>query len=165
MYTYCLFCETGRCDHVAKSIMRKISCRALYPKQVQHTWSKGKMVDIIHDLLPGYVFWETDNLSRIQDIKKEEGFIGFLPNDNGIKPLSAKDTELVTSFLQYGRVIPILNVEFDVNDRIVIVDGMFKGMEGYISDVNRSNKRINFAVTLMDGKRILSLSYREVQKK
>ena len=121
--------------------------------------------EFIDPLLPGYVFWETDNLSRIQDIKKEEGFIGFLPNDNGIKPLSAKDTELVTSFLQYGRVIPILNVEFDVNDRIVIVDGMFKGMEGYISDVNRSNKRINFAVTLMDGKRILSLSYQELKRK
>jgi transcription antitermination factor NusG len=120
--------------------------------------------EFIDPLLPGYIFWETDNLSRIQDIKDEEGFIDFLPNDNGIKPLSAKDTELVTSFLKYGSVIPILNVQFDVNDRIVIVDGLFKGMEGFISDVNRSNKRINFEVTLMNGKRILSLSYQELQK-
>ena len=37
-------------------------------------------------------------------------------------------------------------------------------MEGFISDVNRSNKRINFAVTLMDRKRILSLSDQEIQK-
>ena len=115
--------------------------------------------------LPGYIFWETDNISRIQDIKDEEGFIDFLPNDNEIKPLSAIDTELVTSFLKYGSVIPIVNVQFDVNDRIVIIDGIFKGMEGFISDVNRSNKCINFAVTLMNGKRILSLSYQEIQKK
>ena len=121
--------------------------------------------EFIDPLLPGYVFWETNNLSRIQDIKDEEGFIDFLPNDNGIKPLSARDTELVTSFLKYGSVIPVVNVQFDVNDRIVIVDGPFKGMEGVISDVNRSNKRINFAVTLMNGKRILSLSYQEIQKK
>ncbi len=116
-------------------------------------------------MIPGYIFWETDNLSRSQDIKDEEGFIGFLPNDKDIKPLSARDTELVTLFLKYGSVIPILNVRFDVNDRIVIVDGLFKGMEGFISDVNRSNKCINFEVTLMDGKRILSLSYQELQKK
>jgi len=116
-------------------------------------------------LFPGYVFWETDNLSRIQDIRNEEGFIRFLPNNNGIKPLSAEDIELITTFLKYGSVIPIVNVQFDVNDRIVIVDGLFKGMEGFISDVNRSNKRINFEVTLMDGKRILSLSYQELQKK
>ena len=121
--------------------------------------------EYIDPLIPGYVFWETDNLSRIQDIKDEEGFIGFLPNDKEIKPLSARDTELLTSFLKYGSVIPILNVRFDVNDRIVIVDGLFKGMEEFISDVNRSNKRINFEVTLMDGKRILSLSYQELQKK
>ena len=121
--------------------------------------------EFIDPLLPGYVFWETNNLSRIQDIKDEEGFIDFLPNDNGIKPLSARDTELVTSFLKYGSVIPVVNVQFDVNDRIVIVDGPFKGMEGVISDVNRSNKRINFAVTMMNGKRILSLSYQEIQKK
>ena len=121
--------------------------------------------EYIDPLIPGYIFWETDNLSRIQDIKDEEGFIGFLPNDKDIKPLSARDTELVTSFLKYGSVIPILNVRFDVNDKIVIVDGLFKGMEGFISDVNRSNKRINFEVTLMDGKRILSLSYQELQKK
>lgn len=121
--------------------------------------------EFIDPLLPGYVFWETNNLSRIQDIKDEEGFIDFLPNDNGLKPLSARDTELVTSFLKYGSVIPVVNVQFDVNDRIVIVDGPFKGMEGVISDVNRSNKRINFAVTLMNGKRILSLSYQEIQKK
>jgi len=121
--------------------------------------------EFIDPLLPGYVFWETNNLSRIQDIKDEEGFIDFLPNDNGIKPLSARDTELVTSFLKYGSVIPVVNVQFDVNDRIVIVDGPFKGMEGVISDVNRSNKRINFAVTLMNGKRILSLSYQEIKKK
>lgn len=121
--------------------------------------------EFIDPLLPGYIFWETDNISRSQDIKDEEGFIDFLPNDNGIKPLSARDTELVTSFLKYGSVIPILNVRFDVNDRIQIIDGLFKGMEGFISDVNRSNKRINFAVTLMNGKRILSLSYQKLQKK
>ena len=121
--------------------------------------------EYIDPLIPGYIFWETDNLTRVQNIKEEEGFIDFLPNDNGIKPLSARDTELVTSFLKYGSVIPVVNVQFDVNDRIVIVDGPFKGMEGVISDVNRSNKRINFAVTLMNGKRILSLSYQEIQKK
>ena len=82
-----------------------------------------------------------------------------------MKPLAGKETGRVTSFLKYGSVIPVVNVQFEVNDRVVIVDGLFKGMEGFISDVNRSNKRINFAVTLMDGKRILSLSYQEIQKK
>ena len=121
--------------------------------------------EYIDPLLPGYVFWETNNLSRIQDIKNEEGFIDFLPHDNGMKPLFAKDTDLVTSFLKYRSVIPVVNVQFDVSARIVIVDGLFKGMEGVISDVKRSNKRIKFEVMLMDGKRIVSLSYQKIQEK
>lgn len=120
--------------------------------------------EYIDPLIPGYIFWETENISRAQYIKKQEGFIDFLPKDKVIKPLSFKDTEIVKSFLRYGNVIPIVNVQFDVNDRIVIVDGLFKGMEGFISDVNRSNKRVNFEVTLMDGKRIISLSYQKIQK-
>ena len=105
------------------------------------------------------------SLILFQSVRDEEGFIDFLPHDNVMKPLSAKDADLVTSFFKYGSVIPVVNVQFDVNDRSVIVDGLFKGMEGFISDVNRSNKCINFEVTLMDGKRILSLSYHEIQKK
>ena len=100
-----------------------------------------------------------------QSVRDEEGFIDFLPHDNVMKPLSEKDTDLVTSFFKYESVISVVYFQFDVNDRIVIVDGLFKGMEGFISDVNRSNKRINFEVMLMDGKRILSLSYQKIQEK
>ena len=56
MKVYCLFCETIRCGYVARSIERVFGFRAISPKQVQHTWSEGRMVDIEHDLLPGYVF-------------------------------------------------------------------------------------------------------------
>jgi len=165
---YCIWVKTGfenkfvekiqsLFDSVSDEHNGKLHCIG---KQIR--LRSGK--EFVDPLLPGYIFWETDNLSRIQDIRKQEGFIDFLPNENGVKPLSAKDTELVASFLRYGRVIPIINVQFDINDRIVIVDGLFKGMEGFISDVNRSNKRINFEVTLMDGKRIISVSYQELQK-
>ena len=61
MYTYCLFCETAKCGYVAKTAAQVLNCTAIYPKQVQHTRSGGKMVDIVHDLLPGYVFLYLEN--------------------------------------------------------------------------------------------------------
>lgn len=57
--------------------------------------------EYIDPLLPGYVFRETNNLSPDQSVRDEEGFIDFLPHDNVMKPLSAKDTDFVTSFLKY----------------------------------------------------------------
>lgn len=166
---YCIWVRTGLENKFIEKVQSLFD--SVPDEQNGKLYCIGKQIrlrngkEYIDPLIPGYIFWETDNISRIQDIKDEEGFIDFLPNDNGIKPLSARDTELVTSFLKYGSVIPVVNVQFDVNDRIVIVDGLFKGMEGRITDVNRSNKRINFEVMLMDGKRILSLSYQEIQKK
>ena len=166
---YCIWVRTGLENKFVENLQSFFN--SVPDEQNGKLYRIGKQIrlrngkEYIESLIPGCIFWETDNISRIQDIKDEEGFIDFLPNDNGIKPLSAKDTELVTSFLKYGSVIPVVNVQFDVNDRIVIVDGLFKGMEGRITDVNRSNKRINFEVMLMDGKRILSLSYQEIQKK
>jgi len=166
---YCIWVRTGFENKFIEKIQSLFD--SIPEEQNGKLHCLGKQVrlrsgrEYIEPLIPGYIFWKTDNLSRVQDIRDEEGFIDFLPNDNGIKPLSVKDTELVTSFLRYGSVIPIINVQFDVNDRVVIVDGLFKGMEGFVSDVNRSNKRINFEVTLMSGKRILSLWYQELQKK
>lgn len=166
---YCIWVKTGfenkfieRIKAIFESIPGELNGK-FHCIGKQMRLKSGK--EYIEPLIPGYIFWETDNLSRVQVIRQEEVFIDFLPNGKIIKPLSKRDTELVSSFLKYGSVIPIINVQFDVNDRIVIVDGLFKGMEGFISDVNRSNKRINFEVTLMDGKRILSLSYQEIQKK
>ena len=56
MYVYCLFCETVKCRGIAEAITDRFHCRAISPKQIQHTRSKGRQMDIEHDLLPGYVF-------------------------------------------------------------------------------------------------------------
>ena len=41
---------------VARNAEQIFECRAISPKRVQHTWDKGKRIDRMNDLLPGYVF-------------------------------------------------------------------------------------------------------------
>ena len=60
--------------------------------------------------------------------------------------------------------MPVLHVSFDVNDRIRILDGPFIGQEALITAVNRRNKRINFEVELMNGSRLIGLTYEVVGK-
>ena len=55
-------------------------------------------------------------------------------------------------------------MSFDLNDRIVILDGPFKGKEGLVTAVNRRNKRVNFEVNLINGTKLIGLSY-EIMKK
>ena len=102
MYTYCLFCETGKCGYVARAVMQRIPCRTLSPKQVQHTWAKGKMVDIEHDLLPGYVFVYTENERLdVALLRPIQGIIRCLSS----QPLIAAIWASITSSALWGRIL------------------------------------------------------------
>ena len=120
--------------------------------------------EYIDTLFPGYVFWETESLDGFSLVQKGRGFVKILQNNTEPLALTDEDVELIRSFLKYGTIMPIVRVTFDVNDRIQILDGIFKGQEGLIKAVNRRNKRVNFEVELMNGVRVIGLTY-EIAKK
>ncbi|MBR7040539.1 MAG: hypothetical protein IKI24_01715 [Clostridia bacterium] len=53
---YCLFCRSQYSDDIAMMASRLYGGVSFCPKQIQHTFKAGKMVDVVHKLLPGYVF-------------------------------------------------------------------------------------------------------------
>ena len=112
-------------------------------------------------LFPSYIFLETDELNSkdLRLLQKGRGFIKILPNNKEIQSLSPDDTELILSIIKFGTVIPIIHATFDVNDKIVILDGPFKGKVGLVTAVNRRNKRVNFEVKLMNGIAVIGLTY------
>ena len=146
MYTYCLFCETGKCGYVARSIMQKIPCRAIYPKQVQHTWSKGKMVDIVHDLLPGYVFlYVEDEPLDIAFLRSFQGIIRCLSSQDKEYELTGSDEQFALMLLQKDGVIGKTKV-YEEGQMIRICQGAFEGVETKILKVNRRNMRMQIEI-------------------
>lgn len=146
MYTYCLFCETGKCDHVARAIMQKVSCRAIAPKQVQHTWSKGKTVDIVHDLLPGYVFVYTeDEPLDIALLRSVQGIIRCLSSQDKQYELTGGDEQFALMLLQKDGVIGKTKV-YEEGQMIRICQGVFEGVETKILKVNRRNMRMQIEI-------------------
>ena len=106
MYTYCLFCETGKCDYVARASMQAFECRAISPKQIQHTWSKGAMIDREHDLLPGYVFLYFEEAVRFpQELKKVDRIIRCLRTTDLTYELQGGDAEFAGMLLQKNGVL------------------------------------------------------------
>ncbi len=106
MYTYCLFCETGKCGYVAKTLAKRLSCRAIYPKQIQHTWSKGKMVDIEHDLLPGYVFLYLEDMPlNVASLYQVQGIIRCLSSTDKQFELTGSDESFAMMLLHKDGVI------------------------------------------------------------
>ena len=165
---YCLYIKTGCEWDYVKEIQPLLDspetpCTGkLYCLGKQMRLKNGK--EYTDTLFQSYVFWETDSLDGVSILQKGKGFVRLLPQSSEPQQLNDKDIELIQSFLKYGSVMPIVHVSFDVNDKIQILDGLFKGQEALVKAVNRRNKRVNFEVELMNGTRFIGLTY-EVAKK
>ena len=142
MYIYCLFCATEKCDNIAKTAMELFDCRALSPKQVQHTWSKGKMIDRENDLLPGYVFlYFQDQVENIAVFHSINGVIRCLSDTSKQFELTGADEQFALMLYQKNGVIGKTTV-YREGQRIHVCKGAFEGLETKILKVNHRNSRI-----------------------
>ena len=146
VYTYCLFCETEKCAAVAGDVARRFSCRAISPRQVQHTWDRGRMVDREHDLLPGYVFvYLAQGLADIRALQAVPGVIRCLSTTDRQFELTGGDERFALLLLEKGGVIGKTRV-YQEGQRIRICDGAYQGMETKILRVNRRNQRMQIEI-------------------
>lgn len=153
MRAYCLFCETAKCNYVANTIRQELGCTAISPKQIQHTWSKGRMVDIEHDLLPGYVFLYTDDGPLdVRRARSVQGVIRCLCTDDRRYELTGSDEQFARMLLSVHGVLGKTRV-YEEGQLIRICKGAFEGLETRIVKVNRQKRRmqieIPFANTLI----------------
>ncbi len=146
MHAYCLFCETGKCEAVAAAAMQRLGCRAISPKQVQHTWFRGKMVDVQHDLLPGYVFLYADGEPLdIACLRGLQGVIRCLCNPDGCFELAGDDERFALMLLHKGGVIGKTPV-YQEGQRIQICRGAYEGLETRILKVDHRNARMQIEI-------------------
>ena len=103
-------------------------------------------------IFPGYIFMETDGIdnSLFAKIKKTKYFTKFLPDNAGPQPLYGKDLEIISRLINNGEIIPKSKVIFDENNKIRVLEGPLKGMEGMISKVDRRKCRAKVRLSLYE---------------
>ncbi len=146
MFIYCLFCETEKCDAIARSAEAFFACRAISPKQVQHTWVKGQPVDRQHDLLPGYVFlYFEEEKPEITAFRRMNGVIRCLSDTEKRYELAGDDEAFALALLKKDGVIGRTQV-YQEGDRIRIAEGAFEGVESRILKVDRRHTRMQIEI-------------------
>ena len=146
MHVYCLFCETAKCRSIVSAVTQRIPCRAIYPKQVQHTRSQGKMVDIEHDLLPGYIFlYLEDAPLDIALLRPIQGIIRCLSSQDKQYELTGSDEQFALMLLQKNGVIGKTRV-YQEGQMIRICEGAYAGVETKILKVNKRNMRMQIEI-------------------
>ncbi len=153
MYTYCLFCETGKCDFVAGAVRQAYRCEAISPKQIQHTWSAGQVVDREHDLLPGYVFiYSEEPILLPQDIRRRlDRVIRCLRDTDMDYRLHGGDEEFARMIRKKGGILGKTAVT-EKDGRFTLADETYSTVPTEILKVDRRNKRMKIEMLLAGSK-------------
>lgn len=124
--------------------------RLHWPRRKLTIRRRGKRVESLAAVFPGYVFLETDSFDAeiFRTTKKLPGFYRFLESNVRIRPLGGDDLMLVAHFVRFGDVIGKSTVTFDENARIQVTDGPLVGLEGRIVKVDRRKQRAKVRLDL-----------------
>ena len=117
--------------------------RLLWPRRSLRIRRAGVWRDSLAPIFPSYLFLESPSVdpALYTVLRQTPGFIRFLPSNEGLAPLEATDQALLTHFLSFGEVVAKSRAYFDENQRIRIVSGPLKDMEGRIVRVDRRKGR------------------------
>ena len=129
---------------------------------------QGKTLRELQPVFPSYIIMQTTGAvetKTLQALKSLPDFYHFLKSNTEITPLAGNDLAVIEHFLGLGpRIGPSL-VRFDENERIVVIEGPLKGIEGSIIKVDRRKQRARIQVEFAGGVHTMDLSFDGIERK
>ena len=170
MNLYCILVVTGKEISFRDSAIKKMNSGEIGAKGKFHVIKKlmrlknGKIYS--ETLFPGYVFFETEIEDKeiLAQLKSADGYLRFLPSMSKAAVLKGNDLDIVRGLISDGDALRFLRVRFDENDKVVIKNKLYRNCKGVVKSVNRCNHRLNLEVELLNGIRVINLSYFDIEK-
>jgi transcriptional antiterminator NusG len=142
--------------------------RLFVPKRVLSIRKGGKTRNLQVPVFPGYVFLESPEEEIEHDsrwsIRRMEGFIRFLKDSRKPSPLPEADRRILLHFISFGERADKSKVIFDDNDRIQVLEGPLKGLEGRITKVDRRRGRAKIRLDMCETGFLIDLGFEVVAK-
>ena len=146
----------------------RMDATAFIPKKAVMIRKAGKMRREERPLFPGYVFLATDtsDLAVIQRwiIRTTTHFVRALASTKEPRPVKEKDRRLLAHFMSFGKVADISKVCFDADDRIVVVEGPLKGLEGLIVKVDKRKRRAKIRLDMCENSFLVDMGFEILDK-
>lgn len=136
----CVFCITGKERLVANGIeLFSKTAKARAVCQTIRRTSNG--VTTLHDevIIPGYVFFQAPSDSAAHELIPVDDLISVLTYSDGDWRLFGEDENYAKFIFQYDGVLT-LSKAHKIGDRIVIVEGPLKELEGMITRIDKRNR-------------------------
>ena len=127
---------------------------------------RGKWRDSEASIFPGYLFLEAEEVppdlyTRVRSIP---GFRRFLRDNHNIEPVAPRDREVLGHFISYGEMVHRSTVVFDEQNRIRVISGPLKGLEGRIVKVDRRKGRARVKLELYDDSFLIDFGFDSLER-
>ena len=126
---------------------------------------RGKRVKRKKKYFPGYVLLksEMDNTlyHMIKNLKKVSGFLGTKGTPI---PVSEKEIERILGQIKDGVVQPKSGVEYNIGEKVQVIDGPFASFSGLVEDIDEDKLRLKVSVSIFGRPTPVDLEYSQVEK-
>jgi len=169
MQYYAIQVMTGGEDDYRRRLVPSLDGRTLFiPKRVIPIRRMGKVKKEMLPVFAGYVFVESENILEDLDfywlLRHTNGFVRFLRDNTSPTPLNDRERILLRHFMSFGEIADTSKVTFDENDRIVVLSGPLKGLEGQIVRVNRRKGRAKVKLDICETGFLIDLGFETVER-
>ena len=152
-------------DLIKKKLLDDKIEEVLVPMHEVTEVKRGKRVQRKKKYFPGYVLLksEMDNTiyHMIKNLKKVSGFLGTKGTPI---PVSEKEIEKILGQIKDGVVQPKSGVEYNVGEKVQVIDGPFASFSGLVEDIDEEKLRLKVSVSIFGRPTPVDLEYSQVEK-
>ncbi|QQR82115.1 transcription termination/antitermination factor NusG [Candidatus Campbellbacteria bacterium] len=168
---YAIHTYAGYEDAVVRNLKQRVESlgmedkifNVLVPTEKKIKVKRGKRVEEEEKVYPGYILVDMivtdDSWYVVRNTPRVTGFVG-----SGVQPVPLKQDEIDELFGRMKADMPMHLIDFEQDDRLIIVDGPFKDFEGRVSEVDRQRGKVKILVSMFGRETPVELDFLQVKK-
>jgi transcription termination/antitermination protein NusG len=174
---YAIHAHSGQEANVQKSLLHQAEleglsdqiANVLVPMEVISEYKSGEKKVSRRKYFPGYLLLQLpEHPERNADlwhlIKETSGVSGFIGSRNEPVPLEDEEVVKLVEEMRGERERPKTKINFDMNERIKIIDGAFANFFGNIGEINEERGRLKVMIDIFERQTSVEVEFWQVEK-
>lgn len=168
---YAVHTYAGYEDAVSRNLKQRIESlgmedrifNVIVPKEKKIKVKGGKRVEEEEKIYPGYVLVDMvvtdDSWYVVRNTPRVTGFVG-----SGVYPVPLDKKEVDELFRRMSTDNVTHNIDLEMNDAVIIVDGPFKDFEGKVNEIDRERGKVKVFVSMFGRETPVELDFLQIRK-
>lgn len=151
---YVIHTYSGHENKVKANLERKVDAQDLgdvifdvvVPMRLESEFKDGKRKTVRRKIFPGYVLVDMIvNTNSWFVVRNTQGVTGFVGAEKEPIPLTREEAEKILIALNDENPVEA-PIEFEINDRVRIISGLFENQVGFLKDIDFARRRVRVLV-------------------